>query len=77
MNLLTDDEDFDLSPANFVGLTKKQIQSKIYYEKNKTQINQKRAITINCECGGRYPLQQKSVHFKRRIHQNYLLNKKE
>ena len=73
--LLTDDEDIDLTPFNFEGLTKKQIQRKIYYRKNKEKILLDKSITINCECGGHFPKQQKARHIKGYVHRTYMLNK--
>ena len=73
--ILTDAEDNDLTGIDFSNLTKKQISKKKYYEKNKEKILLDKAITIHCECGGRYPKQQKSVHFTRTKHKNFMLNK--
>jgi hypothetical protein len=39
-----------------------------YYQKNKDKINKK----ITCECGGRYTHQNKSIHIKSTIHQDWL-----
>ena len=68
--IMTDDEDYDLS-----GLTKKQRQAKIYYEENKHKMSLKRDVQVNCECGGTYVIQQKSVHFKRNIHKRFIESK--
>jgi len=73
--ILTDAEDNDIIVFDLSGLTKKQITRKIYYERNKEKILLDKAITIHCECGGRYPKQQKSVHFTRTKHKNFMLNK--
>ena len=73
--ILTDAEDNDLTGIDFSNLTKKQISKKKYYEKNKEKILLDKAITIHCECGGRYPKQQKSVHFTRTKQKKFLLNK--
>lgn len=39
-----------------------------YYEANKEQINQKRSQKIDCECGGKYTLRNRSKHMKTKKH---------
>ena len=43
-------------------------RKKIYYEKNKQKFNDK----FNCECGGKFTMQNKLRHIKTKKHQNYL-----
>jgi hypothetical protein len=47
---------------------KKKEKSKLYYENNKERLNQR----INCECGRSYSCLNKSVHFKSKLHCNYI-----
>jgi len=45
------------------------------YENNKKEINEKRSITINCECGRKYTLQHRARHFRTAKHIKFLENK--
>jgi hypothetical protein len=47
-------------------------QTKLYHEKHKEERNTQAREKFNCECGGKYTLCSKSVHFKSKKHQNYL-----
>ena len=47
---------------------KKNYQS-VYRSKHCAEINKKN----NCECGGKYSRKHKSLHFKTKKHQNYLI----
>ena len=57
--------------------TKKQIVeniskcSKGHYQNNKQAINDRRNQRMECDCGGRYTLRNKAVHFKSQIHIRY------
>ena len=58
---------------------KLKIQAKKYYEANKEQSKEYRQANkerlnhkINCECGGKYTHQNKSIHFKTQKHQAYV-----
>ncbi len=46
-------------------------KKKEYYENNKKKINEKRSEKINCECGGKYTHNNKSIHFNSQKHQNF------
>ena len=43
-------------------------QKKIYYQQNADKLKQK----INCNCGGKFTYENKSVHFKTNKHKKYL-----
>jgi hypothetical protein len=45
-----------------------------YYEENKEEINKKRSEKLECECGGKYTINNKSNHSKTKQHMNYLNN---
>ena len=45
---------------------------KEYYIANKDEINIKRNVKIDCECGGKFTIRHKSCHFKTTKHQDYL-----
>ena len=47
-------------------------KSNEYYKENKEKIREKKNEKFNCECGGRYTLGNKSIHFKTKPHQHYL-----
>ena len=47
-------------------------QSKEYRNKNKEEISLRRSFKINCECGGKYTLLNKSAHSRTKKHLNYL-----
>lgn len=51
-------------------------KAQIYKKKNHDVIKEKyreaRNEVINCECGGKYKKPDKSVHFKTKIHQNFV-----
>ena len=45
---------------------------KIYYQNNKLILNEKANLKHSCECGGKFTTCTKSVHFKTKLHQNFL-----
>lgn len=45
------------------------------YENRKVEINAKRSVKHNCECGGRYTTGHKSHHLKSKMHQAYIQEK--
>ena len=49
-------------------------QNRQYREKHKEEINTRRSVKVECECGGRYTLSHKAEHMKTKHHQNYLNN---
>ena len=51
---------------------KYKIYIKIYHEANKDKINIKRNQKIDCECGGKYTIRNKSSHFKSKNHQEFI-----
>ena len=59
------------------------VRKKIYYDQNRDKINEKHKVyreqrrDVNkekhrCECGGCYTTQNKSIHFKTKIHIKYI-----
>ena len=48
------------------------IKKKEYHDKNKEVISIKRNKKMNCECGGLYTLNNKSVHLKTKKHQDFI-----
>ena len=48
-------------------------RNKLYCEKNKDKLKIHYSQKITCECGGKYTLSNKQVHFKTKKHMNYLL----
>ena len=48
-------------------------RNKLYWEKNKDKLKSHYSQKITCECGGKYTLSNKSIHFKTKKHQNYLI----
>ena len=60
-------------------IEKDKIRKKIYREANKEKVNEKakewrdnHREKFNCDCGGRYTNLNKTTHFKRKIHTDYL-----
>ena len=49
---------------------------KEFYEKHKEEINEQRKQKFECECGGKYTIQNKARHFKSKTHINYINNSK-
>jgi predicted GIY-YIG superfamily endonuclease len=53
-----------------------QIQYRKQYNiDNADKIKERQNTKVNCECGGRYTLSNKSIHFKSKLHQQYIINK--
>lgn len=46
-------------------------QKKSYYQEHKDIILENSKIKIDCECGGKYTIQNKTNHFKTKLHKNY------
>lgn len=53
------------------GMTTKE-SSKQYREQNKERIRERANKKYECECGGRYTHNNKSIHLKSQKHQNFL-----
>ena len=49
-------------------------RNKLYWEKNKDKLKIHYSQKITCECGGKYTVSNKQVHFKTKKHQDYLGN---
>jgi hypothetical protein len=47
-------------------------QIKEYQERKKEELKKKRGERIECECGGRYTISNKHIHYKTKKHQNYV-----
>jgi hypothetical protein len=49
------------------------LRQKQYRNEHKDEIALKASVKVNCPCGGRYTVQQKSVHLKTKIHKSSLI----
>ena len=47
---------------------------KSFYYKHRDRILEEKKTKFNCSCGGVYTLSGKTMHSRRNIHKNYLLN---
>src|SRR5210317_751654 len=47
-------------------------QKKIYYQKNKNKISEKRSEQFTCECGGRYTRCHKARHLRTTKHKSFV-----
>lgn len=52
----------------------KKDYNKQYYDTNKNTIKQYKTQKHQCECGGKYTIQNKSSHLKTKKHKNYIEN---
>lgn len=52
-------------------------RSREYRQENKETISQQRNTKLQCQCGGRYTVANKSAHLKTRLHQDYLNRNKD
>ena len=51
-----------------------RIKANIYPKNNKEEINKKRGVKCECECGGKYTHNHKARHCKSMKHQKYILS---